>query len=322
MLDEIECPRFLVACVSLICLAACEPTVAPDMRYSITGRVQSPALDEISGLQASHDHPGVLWVHNDDGPARLQALDEAGAHLGYLDLAGARNRDWEDLTLVPRPGSDLLVVGDIGDNGARHERITLYLVEEPAPGPDGTFAATHPPLRSLELRYPDGARDAEAIAFDVISDRLLILSKRDRPPRLYGLSLDAALGAAEPRLEALGVVNALRPGDDADRRRFGHDAGDFAQPTGMDIDTDGARAAIISYRSLFLFDLQRAADGLPVFSEPLEILGPPSRSEEAVSYAAGGHSVYVTAEGLRAPIFRFDFLAEEAASQQSPARGD
>ena len=314
--------RAATLAVSLAVLAGCDAPPAPaELRYSVRGNLADPALDEVSGLQVSRTHPGVLWVHNDDGAARLHALDPTGASRGQVEIADADNRDWEDITLIPEPGGHLLVIGDIGDNLSRREDIVLYFVPEPAPGTDGRFAGTVAPRHVLRLRYPDGARDCESLAFDPGTKRLLLLTKRDRPPRLYAVSLSTALAGDTATLEALGPVAAPREPEPADRHVFGKRTPYIAQPTGMDISADGRRAAVISYRSLFLYDLVEGQDWpASLLATPMEILGPPALSEESVGFSPDGHSLYVTAEGVRAPLYRFDFLDRTSnASEPTPA---
>src|SRR5215203_199828 len=87
---------------------------------------------------ATRDHPGVLWAHDDSGgPAAVVAIGPDGADLGTYPLDGAEATDWEDVALAPGPdgAADLLVVGDIGDNGAGRDHVTLVVAPEPTPAP-------------------------------------------------------------------------------------------------------------------------------------------------------------------------------------------
>ena len=54
------------------------------------GIIQSALINEASGLAASRKNPGVLWIHNDDGPACVYAMTPQGKHLGVYNLAGAK----------------------------------------------------------------------------------------------------------------------------------------------------------------------------------------------------------------------------------------
>lgn len=277
-----------------------------DVRYRRAGRIQAADIDEISGLQASRRYPGVLWAHDDGDTPALLALDTGGEELGRVAIAGITNRDWEDITLVPGENGDLLVIADTGDNRLRHPSAWLYFVPEPRPGADGRYGGQAAPLHALELRYPDSPQDIEAVAFDPLDQRILLLGKRTHPPRLYGLDLAPALARAQGQAQYLGTVETFRPPATRDRLIFGDRARWVARPTGMDISPDGARAAVITYRSLYLFELGATRDWAQALrGERLEIVGPDALREEAVTFSADGLDLFVTSEGRHAPIFHY-----------------
>jgi len=314
--------KFTVAIFTMaVSLTACEPQQPLlDATFTQTGMVATGQLDEISGLQASRAHPGIFWVHNDDGEPRLHAIDASGADHGYFNILDAGHHDWEDLTLVPSPDGDWLVIGDIGDNKLRRDSIQLYFVAEPAPlsgpGEIGAYTSRH----SISLHYPDGPRDAEAMAFDALTRQLLILTKRDLPPRLYGLRLATALAGSQAQLQFLGTVDRFRPPSGWDMRNFGNRAPWVSQPTGMDIAADGGQLAVISYRSVYLFERGATNDGSHLLEvEPLEFIGPPGQHEEAISYEASGRAILVTTEGQPAPLFRFELKTPDETSQAAPS---
>lgn len=303
--------RYL-ALLGVLVAAACSP---PDK--SLPGLLESStirnwALDEISGIQSGTLSPSTLFVHNDDGSPSVFALDVNGRNLGSFKLQDATNRDWEDITSVPSPAGPLLVLADIGDNFAQWDEIRLYFVAEPAPGTDGKYGGTQPLLHDLTLRYPDGARDCESLAYDSDSGRLLFISKRDLPPRIYGIDLETALSSSEAELQFLGTTTRFRAPSAADLRTFGARDGRWvSQPTGFDISRDGTRAAVISYRSLYLWNRGPGETWEAVLArEPVEFEVPPSRKEEAVSFAADSDFIMITTEGIPAPLYRFSIPPE------------
>jgi hypothetical protein len=86
-----------------------------------------------------------------------------------------------------------------------------------------------------------------------------------------------------------------------------------SQPTGMDISPDGRTAAVITYRSLYLWSREAGESWADAFQkEPLEVPGPPGTHDEAVAFSADGKSVYVTTERRPAPIYRYDLEPAEA----------
>jgi hypothetical protein len=75
----------------------------------------------------------------------------------------------------------------------------------------------------------------------------------------------------------------------------------------MDISPDGRMAAVITYRSLYLFRREAAEDWADVFRrQPEEIIGPPGTHDEGVGFSLDGRSIFVAAEGRTAPLFRLD----------------
>ena len=269
--------------------------------FHVVGKLESRRLDEASGIQAGAN--GVLFLHNDDG-ALLFVTDATGRDLGSAEVGGAKNRDWEDLTRVPGPDGPLLVLGDIGDNRASRSRPSLYFLREPAPNDlEAGLEVTH----RLRFSYPDGPRDVEALAYDSSSGQLLLLSKRDQPPRLYGLPLDLALWQHELEAEFLGEVPVLRPPTRTDILRSPSRGLWVSQPTGMDISADGRMAAVLTYRSLYLFHREGQESWAEAFQrQPTEYLGPPGNHDEAVTFSLDGRSVYVTTERRPAPLYRLD----------------
>ena len=78
-----------------------------------------------------------------------------------------------------------------------------------------------------------------------------------------------------------------------------------SQPTGMDIGSDGRLAAVITYRSLYLFRREEKQSWPEAFMNvPQEFVGPPGLYEEAVGVSADQSSVIVATERLPAPIYR------------------
>jgi hypothetical protein len=297
-------PLVLLAALNAGCDRGDGPEAATDspeparLQFQLAGRLKSDRLNEASGIQAGAD--GALYLHNDEG-TRLFLADQTGRYLRDLDVKQANNRDWEDITRVPGADGPLLVIADIGDNHTSRRNVSLYFVPEPRGEADAV--ATH----RVRITYPDGPRDAESLAYDADGGRLLILSKRDQPPRLYGVPLDLALWKQDLEAEFLGEVPGLRPPTRTDILRNPGRGLWVSQPTGMDISPDGRRAAVITYRSLYLFERAAGENWAAALSRsPQEFVGPPGTQDEGVAFSADGRSVLVTAEGYPTPVWRLD----------------
>lgn len=291
----------------VVSLTACEPAEQPapenivDSGFRIVGQLESKRLDEASGIQAGVG--GVFFLHNDEGDD-LFAIDASGKHLGRMHVEDAKNKDWEDITRVPGENGPLLVIGDIGDKHKVRNKLKLYFLNEPAAG---KYNGEVKPVHAVTLRLPDRRTDLEAMAYDPASEMLLFLSKPDVPPRLYGIALDQALAQDELELKFMGEVPGFRPPGKRDILTGFKRGLRVSQPTGMDISADGRLAAVITYRSLYLFQREQDENWIEAFQrKPVEFLGPPGLHEEAVTFSEDNKSIYVTTERHPAPVSRLD----------------
>jgi len=127
------------------------------------GRLGDDAISESSGLTPSGTLPGLFWTLNDSGhEPRLFAIEPTGAVRGSLIIPGATNTDWEAMAQGPCPSGSCLYIGDVGDNMARREPVTVWRIPEPIGLPPWAAPADSA-VRRLDLRYADGSRDVEAM---------------------------------------------------------------------------------------------------------------------------------------------------------------
>jgi hypothetical protein len=135
---------------------------------------------EASGFAASRQYPGVVWMIRDSGhPNDLYALrfnPDAAATSRVMPVAGADNKDWEDVTRFERAdGRSGLWIVESGQSGSNR---TIYEVPEPDPDHDVVARATG----RFAYAYPDGKSNTEA-AFTY--DNKLILVSKSFPARVY-----------------------------------------------------------------------------------------------------------------------------------------
>jgi len=299
---------FLLAGLAAACTPAEPPETPPTGAPVIVGRLEDRDIDEASGIAASRREQDVFWIVNDSGKPRLHAVDSQGRELGKVKVVDANNSDWEDLAAFDLDGEPYLLVADIGDNDAKRRDVRVYAMAEPEPDDRDTDVAW-----KFDFSYPDGPRDAEALAVDAGGDRILVLSKRDIPPLLYELPLkpgdDDGLVATR-----LGPITTLpRPR----RQDF-----EFApatkywwwQPTAMDIAADGSAAVILTYRGVYLYRRIDAEDWFAAFGRrPAVLYEDDLDKAESVAFGPGARSVYITFEGRGAPLVRIDL--DGAASE-------
>ena len=235
--------------------------VCGPLDVSSPGRLARPEVTEASGLAASRNLRDVFWTHNDSGgTAGVYAFDRDGRDLGFFALVdGGRPADLvdpEDLAIA----DGTLYLADIGDNGRNRNSVAVYLFDEPTGvGRDGTVEVAE----VIEVTYPDGSSDAEALLVDPITGQLVILSKdsqeKSGPTRIYTVdpAADSAVdvGAGEP------IEATLAGSVDVAALTRSSTAGDFnpaallfpGAVTGADVSPEGDVIALRTYGSVWLF---------------------------------------------------------------------
>ncbi|MBN1436086.1 MAG: hypothetical protein JW936_03335 [Sedimentisphaerales bacterium] len=254
------------------------------------GNVESPLINEASGLAASRQHAGVLWAHNDSGDsARIFALAEDGTHLGVYNIVGATARDWEDIAIGPSadPNQDYIYIGEIGDNNAVHSSIVIYRVPEPEVDVQQSPVTVNlGGMESITLTYPDGARDAETLLVDPNNNDIYIVSKREALSRVYRVAAPEFVGES---ITMSYVCNLP----------WGWAVGGDVSPNGSEVIVRG-----YTYASLW----QRPAGELlwEAFTEPACSLGIISEPQgEAICFDRFGCGYLTTSENSYQPIYYF-----------------
>jgi hypothetical protein len=251
---------------------------------------------EISGMVASRNNSGVLWMHNDSGDsARIFAANTAGQYLGTYTVPSGVNTDWEDIAIGPGPvaGVDYLYIGDIGDNDENRATIDIYRVPEPAVYGRQSSAPVLDSLNGsqrLRLVYPNGARNAESMIVDPISGDLLLFTKSSTSQVYKATAAQLAAGGTQ----TLSFVRNVN----------------FSKPSAAAISNTGSEIMIRHENAASVWNrlpgetveqaLARSFAVAPIVGEPQEANG------EAVTFDALGNGYYTTSEQLGAPLHYFD----------------
>ncbi len=260
--------------------------------------LQDEEIYESSGLIASRTSPGSYWTHNDAGnEALIYAFDSQGRSRGVWQVTGATSEDWEDISAGPgpKPDTNYLYIGDIGDNSNSRAEIVIYRIPEPVipnSGPVSTDKqpqATEP-AEAIRLRYPDGKHDSEALLVHPKTGRIyLVLKEKSETPGIYAADAPKAPG---------GVVMLSRIGEvDLSGR-----SGDLIN--GGAISPDGQRAALSDYDQGYEFVLPDAkAPFDSIWKQPMQTVDLGKRKHgEAISYRLDGKALMATSERLPTPL--------------------
>ena len=250
---------------------------APVCRIADAGQPLPTEVRESSGLAQSLRDPSIFWTHNDAGnDADLFAVGADGRLVQQVRVAGAEAADWEDIESGPCDAGGCLFVGDIGDNDAERERITVYRVPEPEDG-----AAATAPAEALHARFPDGPRDAESLFVLPSGDLFVVTKGRIGPVALYRLPSPQRPGETT----TLERVRELfpEPQDNDDR------------VTGATASRDGRWVGIRTYRTLYLYPADALVGG--GVAEPTMVdLAPLGQEQgESVAISEDG-TVWMTSE--------------------------
>jgi hypothetical protein len=229
---------------------------------------------EASGASLDRRTPGVFWTHGDSGnPPVLFALGRNGELLGRVPLAGARNRDWEDMAIGPCPGGTCVYVADIGNNNAREMDLVLYRAPVPSPGDAATA-----PAEAFRARFPGAGRDAEGVFVMPQGEIYLVTKGASGPVELWRWPTPLRAGTVQ-----LERVRELAP-------RV-QQLGDLV--TGAGASQDGRWVALRTYGRLAIY---RAADllgtGGPAYTMDLAPLG--ESFGEAVAMESDGTLLLVS----------------------------
>ena len=257
------------------------------------GTIEPAQINGASGIVASRKNAGVLWVHNDHGPAALFALTTGGKLLGTYTLGGVSITDWEDIAIGPgpEPNVDYLYAGDIGDNrSVRKAGIVVYRVVEPkvvalSDANQKPANVTLTGVEKIELVYPDGPRDAETLMLDPLTKDLYIVTKEGRS-RVYR----AAFPQSVTEKTTLEYVAKLS----------------WGMATGGDISPDGQMIIVRGYFGASLWMRPKEGQLWGAF-EGQECSVPiiPESQGEAIGFDANGTGYYTTSENRRQPIYYF-----------------
>jgi hypothetical protein len=251
--------------------------LSPGCRVA-SGIVRLRDLPEASGVAASRRTPGVLWAHNDSGGPAMVALNEQGSVIGRVRVTAAEVDDWEDIAAAPCPQGSCVYIGDIGDNSAKRDHITVYRVPEPSPQDESTQ-----PAESFRAVYPEGPRDAEALFVTERSEVFIITKGDPGLVAIYRFSHPLRSGSTT-RLERVGTASTAAKVDARDR------------PTAADVSLDGRWVAVRTIDRVVVYRTADLTSGRWREAFRTDVSGLREPRGEGLAFAADG-SIFLVGEG-------------------------
>jgi hypothetical protein len=243
---------------------------------------QDERITESSGLAASAIHPGIVYTHNDSGgePIVFAVNDRTGDTVAALRLDGAPARDWESMTRCRDGKTDVLWVGDIGDNIDGWKTYRVYRVPEPKELKDANVEYTQ-----YDIRYDDGkARNAESLLCNPKDGRLYIVSKETA----------AKAGVYRgPSTMKTGTVNVFT--------RIADAPGAMTDGTFFD---DGKLVAVRGYFDAYILSPALGWKTVVKFTPPIQIQG------ESVAESQDKEALLFGSEGVGSSVWRVPIPAD------------
>ncbi|MFI8812690.1 MULTISPECIES: WD40 repeat domain-containing protein [unclassified Streptomyces] len=259
----------------LLVLTGAATAVADDGGADRTFTIEDPRITESSGLAASPTHPGVYWTHNDsdDGPYIYAVDSRTGKTVATITMRGVGEpRDVEAISIGPDGN---VYVGDIGDNlDGTWDHVWIYRFPEPKRLRDATVTATQ-----FDVKYADGARNAEALMVHPKTGRVYIASKNEDGGGLY----------EGPAKLSTGGTNVFRR------------VGEVPWVTDGAFSPDGHELLLRSYFSARAYAFEGGRLG-----EDHAVSAPFQRQAESVTYTADGSALMFGSEGEGSEVERVD----------------
>jgi hypothetical protein len=256
--------------------------------------LESELLTESSGIADSH---GYYWSHNDSGDRpRLFAFARSGALVCEVQLSGAQAVDWEDMCAFNRKGRSYLAVGDVGDNDHRRSRVVIYVVEldaslRQALASQATLTVV--PSAIIEVTYPDGSVNCEALAYDAQKDCFVLATKEPLRCRLFEVEtrgLDQVGAPVRLRLAAQFTDTLVLP-----------------LVTGGDIAPSGKQMVLTTYGPGCLLTRHETDGWNYRHGESATIFElPPRKQGESVCFSEDGKQLLLTSEFAPTPLHCID----------------
>jgi hypothetical protein len=277
------------------CVAAVVGLVA------VASQVLDDRIDESSGIAASLSVANRFWTHNDSGDSpRLFAINQRGETIKQVTIEHAKAIDWEDMAGGVVDGKHILIVGDVGDNARRRESIQLYILPDPDESVDSV------PCVTIDVRYPDGAGDCEAVAIDAENHRVLLVKKTRLPlAGVYAIDIQGQAFDFE-NMNASGTDERSRHKKPVETTAERIATLPIPMVTGVDIRSDGRQMVVASYRDVFVFDREEGQTWEAAMKQtPSHAVLPRLKQIEAVCYDADGQ-LWITSEGSPMPLVKID----------------
>ncbi len=253
-------------------------------------KIDFSEVNEASGLVKSRLWEGVFWTHNDSGDeARIFPINKDGAILKPewmkkyvgIQIPDAVNVDWESIATDDKGH---LYIGDFGNNSNTRRDLIIYVIEEPYP----TQTVVTNTKERILYYYPDQKSvpaeqynyDAEAMFWK--DGKIYILTKHRAGTSTKLYRLDTVKSMEKKPAKLIDKFNIQ------------------GQVSGADVSPDGRKLAVLTYASVWLFEISINSDNY--FDGKISWL--PYKAEHCEAICIDGDELIIVNE--RGDLFRLE----------------
>ena len=267
-----------------------QANLSPGQR--LIGRLGRGPARENSGIVRSRSRDDLFWMQNDSGdepriyPVRRDGTvfnSERYAETAGTFIGGAINVDWEDIAVM---GDGTIIVADVGNNPNNRRDLVLYFVDEPAADAGRTTYR-----KKVFFRFPDQpAYPAPQDDFNYDCEAVFSIGEA-----IYFLSKNRSNTATK-----VYRLTDFTPGETHDLELLEEFPID-GMAVGADALPDGSRVVVVTYDTLWLFDVR---DPDRPLSHPIGRL--PYTAEQVEAVCFDGPERVLFADELTALLYEAD----------------
>ncbi|UOB18816.1 hypothetical protein [Abyssalbus ytuae] len=197
-------------------------------------------LNEVSGIQKVNAD-GLLWAINDHGNSdHIMGVNEKGKIAREINIKGADNADWEELT---KDNEGNLYIGDFGNNYNRRKDLAIYKVPNPdsVKGDDveaSKITFNYPEQKDFPPKKSERFYDAEA--FFYVNGYFYLFTK-NHSKNFDGTTLLYKIPATPGNYEAQ-LISKYKTCDSPQ----------YCKITAADINKDGTKVVLLGHDRIWL----------------------------------------------------------------------
>lgn len=255
-------------------------------------------VSENSGMAYSKKYNRIYMINDSGGGNYFYITDMSGKLIDKVEIVGAKNNDYEGLSLAPCGEDQCLFIGDIGDNSEDNKSHKIYMIKELESFNKKALVET-----VIDFSYQDKVTpNAESIAVHPVSGDIFIATKNysGKPTIIYKIARDLFSGKSKASAIAKYV-------GEVDYVKLNGNKKEYTHTTDMAFSPSGGKFALLIDQSKTIWEIELDLSKVESFQSStlkpkiiaIDYLG----QEESMFYLSEDQIVYTT-EGDKSPILK------------------